>query len=214
MFSADLSWTDGTVEKVGERKKRKERERVNSISGSSFSSSGQQRKSSSKRVSISDASSLSSATGSISNPTLSRIASLRKRTASPADSAKLLRDPFKEHPIVRPFVQSPVSRRSPSLDNGLSPWVPYTELDGDIPGDNESTLSTLSTFNSPLPSDRSSSRSEFGHHWSISANNDAYTFWSSYQQTAEKMIALKASRPGTYSSNTSSLKVCIVVAVL
>ena len=213
MFSADLSWTEGTVEKVGERKKRKERERVNSISSSS-SSSGQIRKSSSRRVSISDASSLSSATGSISNPALSRITSLRKRTASPADSAKLLlRDPLKERHIVRPFVQSPVSRTSPSLDLGLGPWGPHTEIDEDVPCDTESTLSTLSAFNSPLPPERASSRSELGHHWSISANNDAYTFWSSYQQTAEKMIALKASQPGIYSSN-SSLKVCIVVAVL
>lgn len=205
MFSADLSWTDGTVEKVGERRERKEAQRANSVSSSNSSSNGRQ--SSSWRPSTGDKTSLASITGSFRRPSFTKGRSIRKPNIASIDLRKYSLNSRQQHHKVLPTVPSPTQVSGGPIDTELPPWG--TSPDVDAPAVYEDAVCG-GNFKSTISSDRRSSQSEFGHHWAISVNDDSNTFWSSYQQTADKIVTLNGSRPETFLSNTSSTKVCSV----
>lgn len=203
MFSADLSWTDDTVEKVGERRERKERGRGNSISSSNSSSNG--RRPSSRKPSSSDKTTLTSITDSFRRSSLSKERNGKKPNLAPIDPGRYPVDPRQQYQKVLPTIPSPTQPSCTPLENELPPWGNYPEADD--PTFYEDKVAIVTTKPS-LSSEGTSSRSDFGHSWAISANNDSNTFWSSYQQTAEKVIMLNSCRPDTFISTTSSTKVC------
>lgn len=206
MFSADLSWTDETVEKVGERRERKERQRGSSISSSNSSSNG--RRLSSRKPSISDKTSFTSITGSFWTPSFrkGRTGNLKKPNLAPIDSGKLPLDSPQHHKVLQ-IIPSPTPLSGVPLDKELPPWGNYPQTDDTTVCQD---VASPGEFKAAAPAERRLSWSELGHRWATSANNDSNTFWSSYQQTAENVITLNGSRPETFLSNTSSTKVRIV----
>jgi hypothetical protein len=205
MFSADLSWTDETVEKVGERRERKERQRGSSICSSNSSSNG--RRSSSRKPSISYKTSFTSITSSLRTPSFGkgRTGNFKKPSISPIDLGKLPLDSHQQHHKALSTIPSPTPLSDLPLDKELPPWGNYPQTDDTTVFQD---VASAGTFKAAAPAEMR--LREFGHRWAISANDDSNTFWSSYQQTAEKVINLNGSRPETFLSNTSSTKVRIV----
>lgn len=123
MFSADLSWADDTVEKVGQRKCRKHKARENSVSSSVSSSGNTQRQQSVASTKPSVASVKSSFRRTPSIVSNER----RKRTPLPAPDLK--GGAFKD-PLQQP--NWTLTAKLPSkLPSGapLEPPPPFTERD-------------------------------------------------------------------------------------
>jgi hypothetical protein len=123
MFSADLSWTDDTVEKVGQRKGRKHKAREESIS-SSISSGNTQTQQSGRNKSLSTKPSFASVKGSFRKPSISN--ERRKRAPLPtSDPNGTLKDPLQQPNWT-------LTAKLPSkLPSGapLEPPPPFTERD-------------------------------------------------------------------------------------
>jgi hypothetical protein len=123
MFSADLSWTDDTVEKVGQRKGRKHKAREDSIADS-LSSGNTQKQSSVKNPSFSTKASFASVKGSFRKPSISNES--RKRAPLPTTAPNgALKDPLQQPDWTL------TAKLSSKLPSGapLEPPPPFTEQD-------------------------------------------------------------------------------------
>src|ERR1700761_2000988 len=122
MFSADLSWTDDTVERVGDRRERKTKERDSSIASSS-SSQNDPKRPPTRKGSISAKTSFSSVKGSFRRPSISGDRRFKKSALAPIDPASHLKDPSQQPDWVLS------AKLSPTLPSGapLDPPPPFLE---------------------------------------------------------------------------------------
>jgi hypothetical protein len=117
MFSADLSWTDDTTEKVGERRQRKYKDGGESVTSSGSSNN---RHPSIRKESLSGKTSFSSVKGSFRRPSTATNKQVKKHTLPPINANAPLKDP-----LAQPdFVLS--GKYIPKLPSG-------THLEGDPP---------------------------------------------------------------------------------